>query len=315
MSSILLIDHHLDPALAPEVELAAQRADVALRRWAPGQDLDPADPPQALVAALGRGARRLPATVAHLADDVFPGSPVVLLSDEPLVQPYILLHGGRVTLMGPPHEPGRLAERVAAAVRWRRPAAVREDTVRRQDLRNGRGRACLVIAGAESAPARIELNGSLGLTAVLAPHGHGEVSIERDLLPTIDAWHDQPDSDQLRRALGGRGGWGAMVHLDPEAGRWLLAGPAGWPIALASPQRMPAWWSLPAGDEERVSVLAAEAGDVVLAAAVLPDGPEFTPQALAAAAAGGAAALADHLAEAARSGGHALAAVAVEVRS
>lgn len=319
----LVVDHHLDPILGSGIEQAATQADVTLRRWAPGEHLDQLAPPQIVLASLARGTRRLPATVAHLADEVYPGVPVLLFSDEPLVQPYILLHGGRLTVLAPPHDPLLIAERMMAAMRWQPvdaeagtalvPALKPADTVRRQDLRCGRGLAALVLAGDSE---QASINDSLGLTAVLAPRAQPGIAIERDLLPTLDAWHDQPESAQLHRLFGARnaGGWSTLVHLDPEAGHWLLAGPGGWPVRLASRLRLPTWWELTTQPDDAVRTLKAESGDVVLACAPLPDIPECTPAALKIAIDGGALALADHLAVAARRHGCALSAVVLEVR-
>ena len=318
MTSVLLIDHHVDPALGSAVERAVRQMDAELRRWAPGQTPDLASPPQVVVATLSRGTRRMPATVSHLADEIFPGTPVLLLSEEPLVQPYLLLQGGRLTLLSHPQEPAVLAERVAAAAAWGLAAvapAASSAAVQRRDLRSGRGRASLVMVG--SSAGHVAVNTTLGLTAVASGLADQEQVIERDLLPTLDAWHDQPDSDQLRRALGLRSGsgWKSFVHLDPEAGRWLLAAPGHWPLVLAASLRLPAWWTFPASVGDRVRVLAAEPGDVVLIGAPLPEFAGFSAPALALAADGGAAALADHLAETAIKHGCAVAAVALEVRA
>jgi len=320
----LLIDHHLDAALAHELEEAARHVGILLQRWAPGDHVVQTQPPRVVLASLTRGSRRLPAAVAHLADEVFPGVAVVLLSDEPLVQPYILLHGGRLTLVAPPHDSVRIAERLTAALTWQPTdgeagtalftALPTADPVVRQDLRHGRGLAAWVLTDDGE---RVSVSASLGLTAVLAPRALPGVAIDRDLLPTLDAWHDQPESDQLRRILGAlsAGAWSTLIHLDPEAGRWLLAAPGAWPVRLASRQRLPPWWDLPTpSSEDAVRVLAAEPGDVVLAHAPFPHLPEFSSEVLAAAAEGGAVAVADHLAAAARTHRCALAAVALEVR-
>ncbi len=282
MTSILLIDHHVDPALGSAVEHAVRAVDANLRRWAPGQAPDLTSPPQVVVATLARGTRKMPATVSHLADEVFPGTAVLLLSEEPLIQPYLLLQGGRLTVLGHPQDQAILAERVAAAAAWRPgPAASTSGrpAVQRQDLRAGRGRAALVSTAGPRA-GHVAVTTTFGLTAVASGLAGQELVIERELLPTLDAWHDQPDSDQLRRALGLRGGsgWEAFAHLDPEAGRWLLAAPGRWPLVLTAAMRLPAWWTFPASSGKH-------------------------PHALA-----------DHLAESAEKHGCAVAAVALEVR-
>lgn len=324
-ATALLIDHHLDAVLAHESEQAALHAGILLQRWAPGDQVAHAQPPRVVLASLARGSRRLPAAVAHLADEVFPGVAVVLLSDEPLVQPFILLHGGRLTLLAPPHGALRIAERLTAAMTWqpsdgeagtvRMSALPKVDPVIRQDLHHGRGHAAWVMTDDGE---RVSVSASLGLTAVLAPRALPGVAIDRDLLPTLDAWHDQPESDQLRRILGARsaGAWSTLIHLDPDGGRWLLAAPGAWPVRLASRQRLPPWWELPTpSSDDAVRVLVAEPGDVVLAHAPFPCLPEFSPEVLAAAAEDGAVAVADHLAAAARSLRCPLAAVALEMRS
>ncbi len=309
---LLLIDHHLDPDLGMSVEQAARLAGMPCHRWNPGQELG-AVVPGLVVATLPRGMRRPPAAVAHLVDELFPGTPAILLCEEPLVQGFVLLHGGRLTLLGPPHGTEALAERRAAAAAWQEPeaGAVADDPwLRRQELRTARGRAHLVVAGDGR---QAELSASLGLTALLTA-AERPASLERDVLPTLDAWQDRPESDQLHRVIAARGEvWGALAHLDAEAGRWLLTAPGGWLMAVVSPQRIPGWWTL-ADAGGAVRTLDAEPGDIVLAATPLPTAPELAPPALTAVAVGGAAALAEHLATFAAAHRLAFAAVAMEVR-
>jgi hypothetical protein len=173
----------------------------------------------------------------------------------------------------------------------------------------------VLVPGAEPLPERLEMNKSLGLTAALAPVAAAELSLSRDVLPTLDLWRHQPDSDQLHRLVSSRtaGTWSALVHLDPDAGRWLLAAPGSARVALMSDQRLPGWWQFPEAERERVLVLTAEPGDVVLLGGPFPTGAEFSAAALSQAALGGASALADHLAAAAKAAGTGLAAIALEV--
>jgi hypothetical protein len=317
MSSVLVVDHHLEPALLPLIEQAAATAEVTTRRWEPGQDLTTGTPPRAILCPLARGARRLPQTAAHLADEIFPGTTVVLISDEPLVQPWILLAGGRVTLLGQPLTAKVLGERLAAAVRWRDPSAP-AFVVRRDDQQIGRGRIAVIAAEIPGSPGdRLEINTSLGLTALIAQHREVVQPVAPDLLPTLDAWQEQPDSTQLQRSLAARqpGAWSALAHLDPDAGRWMLAAPgADNRLVLMSTSRLPGWWPIRDHGDGPSRSLGAEAGDVVLVSTGLPEQPEFATAALTAAAEGGAVALAEHLAAAARRHRTPFAAAALELR-
>ena len=322
-SSALLIDHHMDAELAQALAQAAEHCGISVQRWAPGDATQSEVAPNLLLAALTHGARRLPAAVMHLADEVYPGLPVVLFSDEPLVQPVITLHGGRLTLLGPPHDYLRIAPYLSAALAWRQTASGVEpaadplaaETWRCHELKRGRAHAIWAVSDAGE---RLNVSASIGLTAVLSPRALPDIEVERDLLPALEAWHDQPESAHQQRLLSTRrsSAWSTLVHLDLDGGRWLLAAPEAWPVRVISRQRLPAWWDLPAvAGDGAMRVLAAEPGDVVLASAPFPALPEFAPELLAAAAAGGAAALIEHLAAAARSHRCALAAVAMELRS
>ena len=328
---MLVIDHHMEAALEQALLLAAEQGGFSTQCWAPGDPGLAQLTPSLIVAALSPGARRLPAAVLHLADEVFPGLPVVLFTSEPLVQPVINLHGGRLTLLGPPYDHARMIPHLRAAQGWRpsppevptppsvTPEAVApplvSDRVRLQELKHGRGMAAWLISdGGE----RIEVSSSAGLTALLSSCTLTDLDLEREVMPALAAWQDQPESVHQQRLLGARRAraWSTLVHLDLDGGRWLLAAPAGWPVRVISRQRLPAWWELSAQTEdEGVRVLTAEPGDVILASAPFPDLPEFAPELLAAAAEGGASSVIDHLAAAARSYECAVTAVAMELRS
>jgi hypothetical protein len=320
-STALLVERNLDPALRPRLQRAAELARMAVRTWAPGASDAPA--PDVIMGALDQGHRRLSDDLLRLADETYPGAPVLLVSAEPLVQPVVLLQGGRLTLLGPPHAAEVIAEHLSAALAWRALdrhghalASVTPVTskaiVQRHDHQRDRAWAAVIAPLARSAP-YVELHAEQGLTAVLAPAAIP--SLARELLPTLDAWQDQPDSDQLRRSLSGRtGALAAMVHLEAGAQRWLLVGSGHrWPLVLISNQRLPAWWSFAGTGDDPVQVCDAEAGDVVLACAPLPDDPAFAPSRLAQAAGGGGRALADHLGEQAQRLGLPITAAVLEI--
>lgn len=319
MSGLLLVvDGPLDPGQRPLVDQAAARAGLTVQMWVPGEMRSPPPRPAALLASLGRGVRRMPPALSQLADSLFPDVPVVLLGGEPLIQPVVLLAGGRICLLGAPLDGGLLGERLLAALRWR-PAAPTGPAfaIRRSDIRVGRARGSLLVAeGSEAAADRLETAQSHGLTALITPATDRPVAILQEVMPAIDAWQDQADSEQLRRSVATRGPglWKALVHLDADAGRWLLAAPAGDAlVVVASAMRFPNWWRLTDPGDGAVRLLPAETGDVVVAITGLPDTPEFTPATLAGFAALGASALTDHLAGAIRPLGRPLTALIVEV--
>lgn len=292
MSTALLIDRDLDPLLQPRLAQGTAQAALALATWdGAGAPPDPA--PALVIAALPRGERRLPAALAPLIDGLFPRTPLLLISAEPLVQPYVLLAGGRLTLLGPPLPTTLIAERCAAAARWRPDSA--SGRAERQD---GRGWGTVLATGHASLPLLAGGDGQ-GLTALLAGGtADGGAELVRSVLPALAAWDGQTGSDLLTRLLTRPGeGRGALIHLDAPGRRWLVAGgTAGGLLALWSPARLPTWYEFPPDGLGLHQGLAAEPGDVLLATSPLPDDEAFAPAALAAAAAGGARALAAHLA-------------------
>lgn len=328
MTTALLLPSHLDPTLRPRLERAAELARLEIRTWEP-RSADQSRP-DIILAGLVQGSRTLPDELVRLADETYPGTPVLLVSPETLVQPVVMLQGGRLCLLGPPHAVESIVTQLGVALSWRdreaetrrilappAPQHVPERIVRREDHRHEHSWASF-IAPVEAGTAHVELNLDQGFTAVLAPAHERQRPLTRDLLPTLDAWQDQPDSDQLRRALAERSGaWAAMAHLDAAGQRWLLISTAQrWPLVLSSAQRLPNWWSCTGDDDDHhLHVIDAEPDDVVLIAAPLPNDPAFMPCALAAAANNGGEALATHLVEHARRLGTPIAAVVLERRA
>jgi hypothetical protein len=154
-----------------------------------------------------------------------------------------------------------------------------------------------LIFGNQDAPARIELSPALGLTALATPISDPSTpkrTLERDLMPTLDAWQDRPDSEHLSRALEVATD-GALVHLDTQASRWLLVSSPTVTLALISPQRLPNWWDFARDGGPRVRAIRAEAGDLVIAGVGLPVDGECAPERLATISIHGARALTDHL--------------------
>ena len=308
-AEVLLFDHHLAVGLRSLLEQAVSAAEMQLHAWHPGDELDARRRPVVIIAALVRGSRRLPPAVAHLAEEVFPGVAVLLLSEEILVQPWILLHGGRVTMVGAPMTADVLTARIQAAVQWRPLPATAAVTAsatatnpaliaapQRSELSNGRGRAYRVVFNERQAP-RLELSQALGLTVLASPAsavGIPPRSLERDLIPSLDAWQDRPDSEHLSRALDMADG-SALAHLDTNACRWLVVSSTAVTVALASPQRLPGWWDFARDGNPRVRAVMAEPGDVLIVASGLPAQGDCAPARLAALAARGARAVAEHL--------------------
>ncbi len=328
MNTALLLPTQLDPALRPRLERAAELARLVIRTWEPragGQSR-----PDVILAGLMHGCRTLPDELVRLADETYPGTPVLLVCPESLVQPVVMLQGGRLCLLGPPHAVEAIVTQLGVALSWREreaetrrialppPEAVAERVVRRSDHLHGNRWAAFIAPVEEAGGPHVELDLDHGFTALVAPMPSGhQRALTSGLLPALEAWADQSDADQLTRALAGHAGtWAAMAHLDETGQRWLLVDDARrWPLLMYSPHRLPACWRFLAADaDHHLQVIEAEAEDVVLIAAPLPDDPAFSAATLAAVAADGGQALATHLVTQARRLETAIAAVVLERR-
>jgi hypothetical protein len=227
--------------------------------WDPGAGPPQSDAPGLIVAFLPPGRRRVPVAVAEVAEQRYPGTPLLLLCAEPLTQPLVELQDGLVALVGPPPAGPELAVRLAQllarpAPAWRRQerhlGAIRAGVRSRADgspgaacawtVATGRGLAVVVAAGAARA----------ATPALLAALERGD-----DLVRTM----------AQAVAGGAEAGDCALIHLDYGERAWLAAWRGDAAVRLAAPGRMPAW--SPLGPAGLVRATPALSGEVAVAAA------------------------------------------------
>lgn len=286
MSTALLLERTLDHDAQARVRQAAQQAGLT--------QSDGAQRPAVVVAGLAAGSRSIPSEVMTAAE---PGLPLILLCHDPLVQPTVLLAGGRLVLVPAQCAVHDLAEHLRSATRAaaRAPRPVASTRERRWSATRI-GDAVIVPAGG-------------ALIAIVADDGAGELA--RDAVSIAGGFSDPAATARLLPPILARGGsWASAAVLDAGSGPWCLAWQGAAPL-VASGLRLPAAWRPAAGTAGRV--LGAERGDVVLLAGPLPDDAAFADAVLGDRALGGGAALAAHLVEHADRLEAPLAALIVEV--
>jgi hypothetical protein len=230
--------------------------------WDPGAGPPLAESPGLIVAFLPAGRRRVPVAVADIAEQRFPGTPLLLLCAEPLTQPLVELQDGLVALVGPPPSGPELAVRLAQllarpAPAWRRQerhlGAIRAGVRSRADASVGAASAWTVATGRGLAVAIVAGAGRAHAPALLAALERGD-----DLATT------------LRQATQDGIGDCALIHLDYGERRWLAAWRGDAAVRLAAPGRMPAWSPLgPAGLVRGTSALSGEVAVAAIPAATL----------------------------------------------
>lgn len=115
-ATVLLAIETTDPDLREAAAAACRKAGVRplpLERTNGASRSRPDVDPWLLVGVLPAGERAIPDRLLQLVTVGYPGLPLLLLCRETLVRDVVVLNDGRVTLLGPPHAP----EKVAAAIR------------------------------------------------------------------------------------------------------------------------------------------------------------------------------------------------------
>ena len=290
MHSALILERQLDGDSQARVRKAVERA--GLRPVLAGGER-----PRVVVAGLAPGERNLPSAVAEAAE---PGLPVILLSQDALVQPVVLLAGGRLVLVPVQIEIDELAEHLRLATRpVPIPARLQSHQRSRRWTATRIGEANLTHMDGflRGIVASSDLPAVARDVATIA--GMGDPSTAARLLPPV---------------LANVGSWAAAVLIDSGEGPWTLAWSSAAALLVAAPQRLPSIWRpLPPTAGAAGRVLGAQRGDVVLLNGPLPSDPAFSDGALGAAAHRGCGALADHLVEHADRMGSRLDALVVEV--
>ena len=246
------------------LEEGAALASCATMRWRAGAPVpDPA--PAVLLGVLPRGQRRLPPEIAELADRHLTGVPVLLLSDDPLVRPTLLLAGGRLTLLDTPATAEAIAGGIHAAIE----RAHRPDLCH-QTPSTWRGRRwSAVLLGGDPAAIVATEGGLVGVV------GNGDAPLAtRDLVGMAPACREPFAASRLMPSLLARAGVNAVAVLLPgEAGPWSLARRGSALVQLASHRRLPSLWSLPPSQEVRL--MPALRGDLVILGTDLPALPDL----------------------------------------
>ncbi len=208
-----------------------------------------------LVHDLPTGVRQVP---EHLAQWVARSATrlLVLISGEPLAQPAISLHRGRILLVDGAQSPERLVDLITE----RRPST---GDGRQQRIHAARWN--LHIAADPGNELVTCFPGSDATVAIGTPPGTAQRERIREAMA-------DPPSSRLGR-LAENCGWSALIHLDVRAGEWLVVANAATPvhIAIGGRGRVPGAWMLRA--ETGLTLhrrLRAHPGDVVLATWGLP---------------------------------------------
>ncbi len=308
--TVVLVPTGMDAALRELALEACARADVRACLW-DADATQAATSPALLLAGLPAGERAIPAGVGDLIARVFPGTPLLLLCNEPIVRPTITLQRGRIALLGEPLTIERISSRIRTTLSGAQMSSVGDGSgpgapgeTRIKEFR-GREWWAGVLArpdpgetGAELLPSVARL-GRQGCLALLAADPRGrETSVRvRELAREAGAY----PGPQLESALLARAArLAAAVWYVPSSQRWTSLGAPGIRSWLYSPLRLPTRWSLSdTGAEASVGQqLVAGSGDVMLlwngAAAEQLD-RDAADGALWRAAEGGGPAVLDHL--------------------
>ncbi|MFO0744413.1 MAG: hypothetical protein U1F43_01920 [Myxococcota bacterium] len=196
--------------------------------WKGANDVELPGDPALVLAELPAGERRIPEYVLDLLVQRCPDARVLLLSHDPLVRPTVMLQDGRVTLLGPPFEPERIAEQMrllAAANRRRRSptlnltAASHEETAPVVVREHLRATYWIARIGAQEPDSEAEMPLPLvhehaldGLLAIF-PLPLGESAFDQDPGRVVSALRTDGDVDERERAVRNAvGDRAALVH-------------------------------------------------------------------------------------------------------
>jgi hypothetical protein len=281
------------------------------------------------VAELPMCERRIPEGVNDLFAALGRQVPLLLLCNEGLLRPTTLLQAGRVLMIGPPNRSARTYGTLCMMLndlRMKRGAGQTmpipgieslRDRMASREVQSARfwgGAFASHRIGSRSAQQLLPMVRSAGgLSAILHSEEDSLIAdsrAKRAIEATSTSSSDDELADELTEALGNKLGF---LHLDAQASEWLLHWPHfDWPLALASPSRVPDFWDVQttlAGARRRLVRLPASPGDVLLALNTAIDELDVEP----AMAAGGPGML-DSLRQLARDRQTEFSAVLVEVR-
>lgn len=268
---VLVSRERVADRLADVVSETCRALGVATVDWDGGDTLpDLRREPVLLVSMLRAGERSLPSNAAQLLSRSLPHTPLLLLTEERLVRPSVLLHQGKVVLLGAPLTDLRIAARLQAMLSEHRPPTAARGT------QLGRAFSACVDHHPQTSPAA--RRGELPVVVQHVGRSCTGFLHRRGQAPIADA-----DARLLALAIedGGQEGMAAVpsdirasttvVHLSLRSDRWLFHVP--FPdvmLSLASPFRAPGCYDVAAAASRQGLLslcVAARAGDVVWAAA------------------------------------------------
>jgi hypothetical protein len=340
----LLADGRLDERTRAVVGETMGRLGARGCAWQAGAPLPAGDePPALLVAGLPAGERHIDDDLLQVVNEVMPGLPLLLLCQEPLVKPAIVLQGGRALLVGPPLTADSLVERLRVFLAGRTASGSTLDSLRmgpssfsaseawldgslvhsREFLRTSWWVAGLAARGPDGAPPTFPIVRQAfgeGLTVVVVAPGasisDAEITTATQLL--LEEETVEHKALGLAELVEERAG---IVHLEPGADHWMWYWPSpAWPLWLCSPMRLPRQSNLSttlADQHTRLWRFPAAAGDLVVAGAVGTEpaaAGTLVSEALGATATDGGPVLLDNLERRLREQPHVLALSLVEVR-
>jgi len=291
----LVISGLLDDAKRGIVDSACQAVGLEAVSWDLGHAAPEGLMPSLLVAGLAKGARLLPEPVLQAAAR-FNDAPVLLLAEDALVRPLVMLHGGRVWMVAPPHA----LETVRSGMMGALAAEGDLGTARVEES----GRVSVAetsVGGFWSAVVTPKADTGTGIAHARAFADTRFLAVMSESVagPELDAIAGRIRSKAaggIERAIAeGAGMQAAVVCIDKR--RWILHWPyPSWYVWLFSRYRLPPCWHPFANNKRSVvtpqRMFTARGADVVLACSRLPEGLTMGPDLVAVAGHGGPALLA-----------------------
>jgi hypothetical protein len=223
-SSHVVLVHRLPGDVARGVEEACARAGAS----AVTSDRRTRERPDAIVAHLPRGARRIPRDVLELSQAAGEMIPLLLVCEEQLVRPATTIRLGAVTLV----EHGA-HERLYSQLRVLLRAAHASASAPQADASEEAGPHWWYATAGREATAGVTRDESL---TMLLPLGACDAAMRDDAHAIVTSGGDDTAPALVER-LGHAAG---LVHLSREAREWILYWPAGTgALWLFSSQRLP----------------------------------------------------------------------------
>lgn len=261
-------------AVSTSLAAACERAGARFERHAEGDPVGPLEQPALLVAVLRAGERVIPPALVGLME-AQPAMGLLLLCEEALVRPTLVIARGQIVLLEPPLTPPRIEARLRLLMTEWCPAdgagALAAATAAPVEVPQRRYRArdywFAICAQPERTASRTlswRNDSRLGLTLASSEPAAWSANDDRWALLPDRTGDDGKVEAMLRAALGDDG---ALVQLSPGARQWRFFLPAeAWRLRVFSHQRLPRAWDAGRVLERSAGQffrLAAAPGDVV----------------------------------------------------